>query len=357
MSDGAWRYRLLVVLIALAAIGLLRLHGLQRDEAVGEVRAPPTAPVRNGEWLRHREAHEVVGAADCREDPAEYAAVAPAIHRWVDARGVVHFSDRPPRDGEARVADTGTRWRAALALQVEQVDVVLPQEALDAVRRDVPAIARAFERALGVPPRRELALQLVLVGSDEAFRAEAPATRSDAAVYVAPRQRLVLRTRASHEGTLDALRHELVHVLLHEWVGTVPTALAEGLADYFESFRSDAEGDRVDPSRYAAQLGGDPPPVDGVESLTDLLTLSDAAFHAQAAERHYTWSLGLVSTLMADVERRHVLAALLRAQRMQPCTRIDAAAMLNRAYPGGLRTLAADWRATHRARGADMHAL
>lgn len=360
MSGGrrsdALRYRLLMLLALLGATALLYLHWRERD-SIAQVE-PDRAPTpRSGEWVRHRDAHEVIDAGRCRAQTGGAVETPQPIHRWVDARGVVHFSDRAPAEGEARVERLNTsRAAAPVRISIEARDAVMPPGAMTSAGADAVAIGGVLRDVLGVPTGRGMSLRIVLAGSDAAFRAEAPEARSDFGVYLGDRRMIVLRTHENHETTLDVLRHEIAHALLHEWVGALPTALEEGLADYFEAFRIGESGGSVDPARYAAQLGSDPPPDDGGKTLQRLLALSSAEFHDSDRARHYTWSLGLASTLMATPDRRHALSALLRAQRLQPCATVDAAWMLNRSWPGGLNALEATWRGTHDAGAAVAHA-
>jgi hypothetical protein len=353
MTPGRWsdglRYRLLVALTVVGAAALLYLHwrDTQTRDAT-EAASIRTPQPRAGEWVRHGDAHEVIDARRCVAPGGGEVELAQPIHRWVDQRGVVHFSDRPPGEGEARVhALRETRAGPAVRVSIETPDAVLPHEAIAAATADAISIGRVLEQVMGVPTGGGVSLNIVLAGSDAAFRAAAPDARSNFAVYLGDRHIIVLRTHDSHEITLDVLRHEITHALLHEWVGPLPTALEEGLADYFESFRGEGAGGVVDPSRYAAQLSGDPPPDDDGETLRKLLAMSSIEFHAEGRARHYTWSLGLVSALMATPDRRHSLAAVMRTQRLQPCSGVDARALLGRAWHGGLIDLAAAWRDAH----------
>src|SRR5690606_23367086 len=141
--------------------------------------------------------------------------------------------------------------------------------------------------------------------------------------------------------------HEIVHALLHEWVGRLPAVLNEGMAEYLEHVQPAGFGARIDVDRFATRLQRYPPAAPPLDSLLRLLEHEGQSFYMGDQAERYTQSLGLVSTLMSDVGGRAALSQVLLAQRQQSCEPVDSAVELELRYPGGLAALAQAWARQH----------
>lgn len=281
----------------------------------------------------------------------------PTLHRWVDSKGVAHFSDRPPTDESVRDYRTeGLREAPPLELSIEARATILPPHINSRALADAYAIAKIMRGVLGVETPGLLRLSVMIVGTDEAFGRELGEPMGDrAGVYVGARRLILVRAQRDHEQTLSVLRHEIVHALVHEWIGRLPSALNEGLAEYFQEFSAQGMGGKVETRNYARRLqrAGLPPRSD--VALRALLSAPQQEFYAHAKHRNYDWSLGLVSTMMSTHEGRIALAKTLQAQRRNPCRPIDAAALLSKEWRGGLLTLHQDWTKHVASSGTSVH--
>lgn len=267
------------------------------------------------------------------------------VHRWVDAQGITHYSDTLPQGDELRdYRQIVARETQPVLVEIEAANAVLPGHVRDHATRDAKAIARVFDDVLGIDTRGGLALRIVFAGTDAAFRQHAGRDPvSTTGVYRSANRTIVVRTQPRTEATLSILRHEITHALIHEWLGHLPTALNEGLAEYFQQFTASGMGGHVDPNDYARRMRADRAASNTRQYLTTLLGMPHENFHGSQRDAHYTRSLALVSVLMAEPSHRSALAAVLRAQRSNPCTPVDAASVLEKHWPGGLNALAEAW--------------
>ena len=270
---------------------------------------------------------------------------AKAVHRWVDAKGVVHYSDQPPQGLDHQAyTQVAARDVQPVLVEISSLDAVLPVQVRDHATTDAVAIGRVFKDVLGIDTQGGLALRIVFAGTDTTFRKVAGKDPVSASGIYNPAQRMiVVRTQRSHQTTLAILRHEITHALIHEWIGNLPTALNEGLAEYFEHFAASGMGGHVDPNEYARRMQRNRAASSNRNTLIRLLQMPHENFHADQRSAHYTRSLALISTMMGEPSRRSALSAVLRAQRNTPCTPVDAVNVLDRAWPGGLADLALAW--------------
>lgn len=354
---GAAIYRAIGAVVLLLLGGLLYLHftydgripTASHEQPMPELQARPPAPEPVVEpeepEVTPRTAHIRFDRQACLARTGARVPGAKAVHRWVDAKGVVHYSDRPP-EGPDHQAHTlvAARDVQPVLVEISSLDAVLPVQVRDHANTDAVAIGRVFKDVLGIDTQGGLALRIVFAGTDAAFRkASGKSARSAAGVYMPGQRKIVVRTQHSSQATLAVLRHEITHALVHEWIGNLPTPLNEGLAEYFEHFSASGMGGRVDPSAYARRMRRDHEPGNVRPALTRLLQLPYESFHASRRSTHYTHSLALISTMMSEPSRRAALASALRAQRGTPCDPIDAARVLDRMWPGGLADLATAW--------------
>lgn len=321
-----------------------------REDGAGQrlSQSPPPArgPVRTDADAQQRAARHVLwDEARCLAQTGRTVAAHQTVHRWTDANGVAHFSDRPPATGTPR--DHRVQALALddpVALDIVARDARLPPHVTSLAVADAVAIAKVLRGVLGIRTDGGLRLTVLLAGSDAAFEQAIGQPRGRrAGVYMGARRQIVVRTQPDEARTLAVLRHEIAHALVHEWIGRLPDALNEGLAEYFEELAVQGMGGTVDTRGYAARLrtaalGGAP----GM-ALRRLLALGYDDFHGHAEARHYTWSLGLVSALMADSDGVRALSAVLAAQRAQPCQPVDAAAVLSRRGARALEHIAERW--------------
>lgn len=310
---------------------------------------PPASSEFNGE-------HDIADDTRCLAGTSTQVQPPQRIHKWVDAQGVVHFSDQAP-DDEAMpseliaLADT-----QPVEVSVDSQAAALPPHATSSAITDAVAIGKVLRNVLGVRVDGGLKLRIVFAGTDAAFRKAAPGSTSTSGAYLPNTRTIVVRTRLSSDDTLAVLRHEVTHALIHEWIGRPPKALNEGMAEYFEHFDPQGMGGVVDPNRYARQMRAAAPNGSALSTLRSLLSADRERFHGDGEQSNYTRSMALISTLMASPQGRRALSLALAEQRKQTCVPIDFAAVLNQAWPSGLSSLAVNWQQHQRQKVHAVHA-
>ena len=282
-----------------------------------------------------------------------------AVHRWVDAKGITHFSDTPPGGEVSGHRVIEVEGVPPIVVRARGHDVNLPVGLQQRAIADALAIERALRDELGVEGESGLVLDVVFVQSPQAYArfVPAPALATSAGAYSGRDRTIHVRWQADEEVAFLVLRHEITHALVHERIGRLPIALNEGLAGFFERLGVSGLGAQVAP---AAGSRGWPPlriSEDGIDELVDLLAREHDTFLAEGREQRYLQAFGLVATLMERREGRLALGAVLAAQRADSCQPVDAGRLLDGHYPGGLIALAGDWSRWLRDPPSTVHAF
>lgn len=332
-----------------------------RETSVGAAQAPPVT------------AHDVDSMAafvrHALPDPARCLAGTGrsvreqrvAVHRWVDARGVTHYSDRPPSGAVQDYHRSEVAGLPPVSVRARGEDTNRPSGLEQDAVADALMVDRVLREGLGVDAEAGLALEIVFVASAEAYakRIGQPALAASAGAYSSKERAITVRLQPDEHGNRTVVRHEIAHALLHERVGLLPVAINEGLAAWFERATTRGMGVAIDGTRdrsalreAAAVVAGS-----GDEALVDLLAREGEAFYAPGREARYLHAYALVAVLMARTEGRKALGGLLAAQRAESCRPVDAPALLEGSYPGGLAALARDWAAWLRDPPASQHVL
>jgi hypothetical protein len=296
------------------------------------------------------------------QEPSRSPAV--AVHRWVDAAGITHYSDRAPAPGAADHRVLEVAGAPAISVEATGHDVGLPDQLQQRAVADALGVQRIMRDTLGIAAPHGLKLRVVFV-RDEAEYARLvgePSLSASAGAYSPARRTIYVRTQADDEQAFMVLRHELTHALVHESIGSLPTPLNEGLAEYFGRYRGGGLGGQIDVGAGHGAVAAAAPTGNGDEELVDLLAREDLAFYAAEGdatpvrEQRYLRAYALVALLMRSGEGRRALAAVLHAQQADPCRPVVVEAILQREYPGGLQALAAAWSLSMRVPEVDVRA-
>lgn len=268
---------------------------------------------------------------------------AQAIHRWVDAAGIVHYADRAPAGAVREHRRIALGGLPPVSVEAGGYDVNLPADVHTRAVADAIAIDRILRQVSAGDADDRLALRVVFVASGQAYErfVGEPALARSAGAYSARERTVYVRMQGDGALTFRVLRHEIVHALVHERIGHLPTTLNEGLAGYFERFEAAGQGGRVDFSDVRPRLAA-AAPQDPAAALTELLAMDGPDFYRGEPERRYAQALALVAVLMRDGAGRAALGELLAQQRAEPCDPIASEAVLEARYPGGLAALADD---------------
>lgn len=281
-----------------------------------------------------------------------------AIHRWTDARGIVHFSDKAPEGAVQSHRRIEVDALPPIRVQARGYDVNLPDALSQRAVADALAIQRILHDSLGVIDEGVFALQIEFIASPKTFaeRTGNPVASQAAGSYSMRDQTIRVLMQEDVEINFRILRHEITHALIHEHVGLLPTALNEGLAGFFENLRVSGMGGQVVAGREMAGNSVLPSDDDPAAALISLLAHRDQLFYGPGQESRYLQAFALIAMMMGREEGRHALASVLKAQRQSSCETADAGAILESEYPGGLSALGADWIAWMRSPPDSVHA-
>ena len=372
--DRAW-------VIAIAAC--LALAACNQPPETGPKPAPPpsTQPVKPlAQSQSSRETVKPIGAQpaparapDIESLPQQTAAClahsggetsrSVTVHRWVDAAGITHYSDQPPPTAAQGHRLIEVQGLAPIAVQASGYDVNLPDDLQQRAVADALGVQRVMRDALGVGAPIGLTLHVVFVRAADAYAKLIgdPALASSAGAYSTGKQTIYVRMQARDEASFAVLRHEIVHALVHESIGNLPTAINEGMAEYFGRYRVVGMGGQIDIGSDREALIVAAPVGDGSDALVDLLARDGANFYvmsgdASSREQRYLRAYALIALLMRDAPGRASLAAVLAAQHADPCRSVAAENVLDSRFPGGLPALGLAWAAFMRAPPAGIQA-
>ncbi|MGB0132877.1 DUF4124 domain-containing protein, partial [Dokdonella sp.] len=266
------------------------------------------------------------------------------IHRWVDAAGIIHFSDKPPSGEAQQHRQIKIEGLAPIRVDARGVDVNLPDYVVQRATMDTQAIERIFRSSLGMSGEPGLVLSIEYIASARTYaeRIGSTALADSDGAYSGKDRTIRIRHRDDIETSFQILRHEIAHALVHEHVGQLPVAINEGLAGFFERIEVTGMGARI----ALDDVRRKPDPeisVDGQDELVDLLAREGAGFYGAGQEQRYFRAKALIALLMERAEGRTALGSVLSAQRLTPCQPVEPALMLEQTYPGGLEALARDW--------------
>lgn len=301
-------------------------------------------------------------SAACLAASSSAAAPSVAVHRWVDAAGITHYSDQPPAAAAKDHRVLEVSGLPPIAVKASGYDVNLPDQLEQRAVADALGVQRVMRDTLGVAAPPGLTLQIVFVRAADAYAqlVGEPALASSAGAYSTARQTIYVRMQAQDEASFTVLRHEITHALVHESIGNLPTSLNEGLAEYFGRYRAGGMGGQVDVGADRKGLIAAAPAGDGSDALVDLLARDGRDFYvddaASTREQRYRRAYALVALLMQAADGRAVLARVLAAQRADPCRPVAVETLFESRYHGGLAALAAAWAAFMRDPPATIQA-
>ena len=281
-----------------------------------------------------------------------------AIHRWIDAAGVTHYSDQAPTAEVSGHRVLEVPGLPPVEVEATGYDVNLPADLQRRAIVDALGVQHVFHDVLGIEAPSDMKLKIVFVGDETAYGkliGDSTLAASTGA-YVPQQHTIYVRMQSDDELAFSILRHEITHALIHEQVGNLPVALNEGLAEYFRRFRVAGMGGQIDVGADRSMLIGAAPAGDGSDALVDLLALSGTDFYAADRDRRYLQAYALVAVLMRGSAETAALHEVLVRQRAEPCVPVEAEKVLDERYPGGLAALARDWAASLREPPASVRA-
>jgi hypothetical protein len=171
------------------------------------------------------------------------------------------------------------------------------------------------------------------------------ASLTNLAGYYSGRNQEVVTWR-QHDPTYLAnnILHECSHAIMHHEFRALPIWLDEGCAVYFQFpafMRSASAVQRLNGQWYEMKHWQDE---GSLPKLRQFLNLSPPEFRAMDPARAYTVSWSIFQLLMCTPENRQAMNTMIREYQRPGATPPDCAALLDKAYPGGLAKMETDWQ-------------
>ncbi len=262
-----------------------------------------------------------------------------AVYRWTDANGKVHFGDKPQQQAEDLTKRYGQQTagvRVTFDYRGWQGEPTLTHE----LRKQAELLHRVLTRYLEPDYWRQIDLNLTVFASQEAFdqHRDQQGHHGEWAAYYDGRENRAFLARQNGpdgmENTLRIARHEMTHAMMTGMLGSTPTWLAEGMAQYLERLQWQLSSAQVAPPLQAiGQLKQT-----GAPRFDALLDVRHDVFNGSEQQGNYQQSAAMLHFLLSHDAGRQWLKQTLTGFARQPCRPLPAATAFQR-YPGGLRAV------------------
>lgn len=269
------------------------------------------------------------------------------VYRWVGSDGQIVFSDQSPNPDRAQVVgQTSDGGVGMFSTDYRFIGSDPKSEFQRDLARNIDGVFRFLADNLQLRDVEPLHVTLTLVEGEGAFNAyrdsKTIGLATNSGFYTFLGNEAVVRWLGP-DITMAVSRHEVTHLALGNWLGSIPLWLNEGLAEFVEhlSFRRSyaATEPPEDRLREVAQMRaqGKLPP------LATFLGMNRLDWNRIGDEVTYPYAWSLVHFLMKDQRERALLGDYLNQAAEQRCTPFDHAGYLAANYPGGIRALESDW--------------
>ncbi len=275
------------------------------------------------------------------------------IYQWRDANGKLHFGDRPPEENHSSVVTPKVQPSRieSLKIQMRHQEFTLPdglhEQTLSAIRH----IYDRYRQDLGLDLHGTAEVNLHLFNEQADFvqwmeQRGASGNANYAGVFLpASNEVAVWRWSPDDDDVAQTILHESSHVLLFQLSPASPVWLHEGLAQYFQTLKVQANGQAVVTALPDAEER-----IQGwiatrqLITLRQYLSLDDRAWRKMAHELNaipYTVAWGTTAFLMSKPVGRSTLRQLL--QDLEKTDRRPTLQRIGHLYPGGLSRMEYDF--------------
>jgi hypothetical protein len=275
--------------------------------------------------------------------------VAPAVAEEIEVlRGTESRTHRVGAGAQQAASENGVEVMFGIDPTSRSVDFEtrryeLSSDERRSIRSRVQRMIELYRTELGIRVPPGFSVDLAIHGSGRSYDERAGAMRRAAGFYNHKSGKAVVAGRGESETHRTAL-HESSHAVLMHAVPRVPAWLNEGLAEYFEQLEVSAGVSRIPADGRRHRLLASAVGAAEVGPLRELFEMHPATLLGlpdRAMYLAYTQSWSVVTFLMEDQENRSRLREILDGTRRGR----GASEAVERAMPGGIERLEADWRA------------
>ncbi len=268
------------------------------------------------------------------------------VHRYLDDRGDVVFSDRAPSDAPSELVSVRSGVGVGRFSADYDMDGFTPPLGFRRqLEVDLDGVFHFLADDLRLVGMQPVHLRLRVIDGRARFArlASSKGLQTDSGFYT-HRDNLAVVRWMGDTRTRAVARHEIAHLALGNWLGRTPLWLNEGLAEVVETMRfqqnfaiAEAPARRLERLRRLQRAGRLP----GLEAF---LASTRKQWLGWGNDIAYPYAWSLVHFLLQEPSRQHTVSNLLNALAEHRCRPFDHIGFLNRDYVGGLAGLERDWR-------------
>ncbi|HAN29161.1 MAG TPA: hypothetical protein DCP75_15865 [Haliea salexigens] len=266
------------------------------------------------------------------------------VYRWKDANGLTHMSDERPEGVIATVLDMRLSAQD-FSYRLMPDGLQLPVDFAGKVAAGSKRMYDVWHFLLGGNKLKQARIDVLLVADDARFAAYRASTSSDtfpiAGFYsMRSNQAFVKADPAQPARNLRVTYHEVSHLITASHLGPTPPWLTEGLAEYFETMQVRDQTGAVYPNEAHIRLLRS----QVLPSLHAYLSIDRREWYGEHRERNYAIAWSLIHFLLQGSPGMYALQSTVRQVETHFCRPFSVLQALEKAYPGGLSRLEADWR-------------
>ncbi len=266
------------------------------------------------------------------------------VYRWKDANGLTHMSDKRPEGVIATVLDMRLSAQD-FSYRLMPEGLQLPVDFAGKVAAGSKRMYDVWHFLLGGNKLKQARIDVLLVADEARFAAYRASTSSDtfpiAGFYsMRSNQAFVKADPAQPARNLRVTYHEVSHLITASHLGPTPPWLTEGLAEYFETMQVRDQTGAVYPNEVHIRLLRS----QVLPSLHAYLSIDRREWYGEHRERNYAIAWSLIHFLLQGSPGMHALQSTVRQVETHFCRPFSVLHALDKAYPGGLSRLDADWR-------------
>ncbi|GAA3929956.1 DUF4124 domain-containing protein [Litoribacillus peritrichatus] len=177
-----------------------------------------------------------------------FSAVA-EIYRWTDAQGKVHFSDKKNdqlNQSQVKIKAHKSNWKK-IDIKIEDVDRVLTPQEIARIQGDVNNVYRFYDEVFFFDFYKTVPVNIRLESSKSNYDAYLQRTLNkqipSRGIYIQSKHQIALYLRKEdRNGTLETIKHETSHAIVHSIAANTPAWLNEGMAEQMEKIEVNDQG-------------------------------------------------------------------------------------------------------------------
>lgn len=271
------------------------------------------------------------------------------VYQWLDENGGINVSDRPPtaNSGYSQLSFKHIHVDNYFNLKIDNRYATMPAYTQDAISTGVTQIYKILSSVVKVAELRKIDLNIRFYSDPARFhayrRTVAPETSSKAiGFYTSRLNQSTVLVQGDKVHVVSTAIHEASHAIVAAMFGGTPTWLNEGMAEFFEMYKSGGGQQRVfemNSGHLRLLKQSQLPPL-----LSHFSQPAHQWYSHSNMDLNYAVGWSLVYFLMSSMEGRKFLRYMLDNLAVNYCKNFSTIAYFNGNYPGGLSGFERSWK-------------